>query len=207
MLKVNKFSDSIKLIREKYKNFKPKKKLIPLSEGRYDNVFENGVNWLNSLEIFNNKEGSAMGIQYDDFDGKMIPAINNILKKIGREVDEEDVWTEAREYEDIPSFENVFYEIAFQEIEGFLSNYFGDNGSPLFTFEGNVNAAATSMSINAESFNDYESMIENLKEAVIDNIENDNIDWDKVQEFFDEFTNEDFNIEELKNSSDKGLSV
>ena len=59
-----------------------------------------------------------MRIIYSDYDLQKQPNFVEILEFLGgREVDDQEVWEIAREYEEIPIFENILYNKTLSDIE------------------------------------------------------------------------------------------
>ena len=65
-----------------------------------------------------------MSITYDG--GTKIPCFIKILEELdGEEPSEDEVWRDAREYQELPCFEDIFYELILAEIKWRMYEQYG----------------------------------------------------------------------------------
>jgi hypothetical protein len=103
-------------------------------------------------------------ITYNDFDIQCLEYINNILRKLGAEIPEdEEVWEKAREYAEIPCFENILIELSFQKLESAIATKYPNEFEEM-EIESRVNCADSSFIVNGTSIINLDDIDEVLKE-------------------------------------------
>jgi len=99
-------------------------------------------------------------IRYNENDLIKLDGYNDILGHLGESpVEDEEVWSIARQYEEEPIFENILLELTLDKIENALSKKFG-----LEDVNHYVNSMDTHLYVESDEIWDWEDLENFLKE-------------------------------------------
>ena len=101
-----------------------------------------------------------MNINYNEYDSNKFEPFLEILEYLGgQEPDNEEIWDIAREYQEMPIFENIFYSVVLSQIESLLLDQYGDNLKTNYY----INARDTHLHINDEAIEELDDLKNALK--------------------------------------------
>jgi len=110
---------------------------------------------------YNNKKQKKVYkmINYNSYDLEYYTSVlASIEKDLGVEVDDDEVWTEARKEIDIPIFENILMDISFKRIEEKMQNKY-----PSLSVSMYINARDSFMSIDGQVINTFAEYREKIE--------------------------------------------